>query len=997
MAEPNRMLVNYVPGAECRVAVVRNGRLDELHAERADSASHVGNIYVGKVMNVEAGIQAAFVDFGLEENGFLHVTDVHPRYFPGEDDDATERVGLKTPRRERPPIQACLKRGQEVIVQVLKEGIGTKGPTLTSYLSVPGRFIVMMPQMDKVGVSRKVEDEEQRREMRAILDTLDLPEGFGFILRTAGMDQTKTELKRDLAYLQRLWKDMQRRLAGGTKPRLLYAESDLLVRALRDVLAPDIKEVIVDDPSATRRAAHFLKIVAPRTGPTLLRYADPCPIFHRFTIEDQIRAMNSREAPLPSGGSLVIDEAEALVAIDVNSGKMRDNRDAETTAFKTNMEAADEIARQLRLRDLGGVVINDFIDMRSRKNQKDLYDRFNANLKTDRAHTKTLPISQFGIIEMTRQRMRGSHRKVHFAECPHCQGTGRVQRPSSVLADALRELAWLVAFDKVRKVELVVAPRIAGELISVGRQRLSRVEATSGKRVDVRVVESAPLDRVTFYAYDDKGDIDIATLRTPKPPADMEIWAEPSGEPAEDSWAADPREEAAHLAKLEADSERQAMEQFERPEDSLALAEGDIEPSDDWGELGLSLSKRRRGRRGGGGGRESEPRAQQPPAQRAAQAPAGEPGQEGNGKRKRRRRRRGRGGAGGDGQVAPGHAGANGANGPGRGDSWDVEPRPAGAARAPAPQRAPAPSRAPAQRAGAPAQPGRGDSWDIEPASPSARADSWDLAPPGVPASPPAPRGQRAAPSGAPAQNGWRDEHGEGAPQGEGEGGGRKRRRRRRGRGRGGDAQPGHVEGASSAPTASNGAASSTAPSRTDSWDVEPAAPAKPRVPAQPVAAQPARAAQPPRAAAAPQPRAAQPPRAAQAPRAAQPARSAPAAPSRADSWDVEPPARAAAAAPTPQPQPNREPQPKREPAPPPVVVRSPSRGDSWDVAPVGVAASALAADAPGSDDAEDSGDSGGAVKKKRRRRGGRGRGKGPKGASGASGDGAGADAGGGE
>lgn len=932
----NKMLVNYVPGVECRVAVVRNGRLDELHAERADSVSHVGNIYVGKVMNVEAGIQAAFVDFGLEENGFLHVTDIHPRYFPGEDDSATERVGLKTPRRERPPIQACLKRGQEVIVQVLKEGIGTKGPTLTSYLSIPGRFIVMMPQMDKVGVSRKVEDEEQRREMRAILDTLDLPDGFGFILRTAGMDQTKTELKRDLAYLQRLWKDMQRKLEGGSKPRLLYAESDLLVRALRDVLGPDIKEVVVDDPGAVRRAAHFLKIVAPRTGPRLMHYADGCPIFHRFGIEDQIRAMNSREAPLPSGGSIVIDEAEALVAIDVNSGKMRDNRDAETTAFKTNMEAADEISRQLRLRDLGGVVINDFIDMRSRKNQKDLYDRFNNNLKTDRAHTKTLPISNFGIIEMTRQRMRGSHSKVHFAECPHCQGTGRVQRPSSVLADALRELAWLVFFDKVRKVEMVLAPRIAGELISQGRQRLSRIEAASGKRVDVRVVEAAPLDRVTFYAYDEKGDIDISTLRTPKPPEQMEIWAEPSAEP-EEAWAADPREEAAHLSRLEAESERHAMEQFERHDDTLALAEGDIEPTEDWGELGLALAKRGRGRRGRGGrAADARPALPAAPASRSPQPAApGEPGANGageGGKRRRRRRRRGRGGAEGQAPGAPG-APMRAGQAPAPGDSWDMEPVSAAAPQARAP-RGPAPA----------APPNRADSWDVAPAAPSARADSWDLE--SVPAA-----GTPRPSAGAGPTNG-----GPGAPESEraqGEGG-KKRRRRRRGRGRGrAEGQPALNE--DGAPVNGAPAHAGAGPARADSWDeAPPARPAPASAPPRPVPA-PVRQAQP----------------------------SAPAPISRADSWDLEPPA--APARPAAPAAPARA--PAARPAPPPPRVEqpeaprpAPSRGDSWDVAPIVVkpapldakpARAAVAADAESDAPAE-----GAVVKKKRGRRGGRGRSK---------------------
>src|SRR6185295_3106748 len=222
-----QMLINYVPGEECRVAVVEDGKLEEFHAERASNISRVGNIYVGRVTNVEPAIQAAFIDFGIEHHGFLHVSDIHPRYFPGEDEGTPERVGRKTPRRERPPIQKCFRRGDEIVVQVLKEGVGTKGPTLTSYLSIPGRFLVMMPQMDKVGVSRKVEDEETRRQMREILDQLELPEGFGFIVRTAGLDRNKTELKRDLAYLQRLWKDMEKRWNTGKGPRLLSTESDL--------------------------------------------------------------------------------------------------------------------------------------------------------------------------------------------------------------------------------------------------------------------------------------------------------------------------------------------------------------------------------------------------------------------------------------------------------------------------------------------------------------------------------------------------------------------------------------------------------------------------------------------------------------------------------------------------------------------------------------------------------------------------------------------------
>jgi ribonuclease E len=587
------MLVNYVPGEECRIALLHDGKLEELHAERFDNASHVGNIYLGKVQNVEAGIQAAFVDFGLGENGFLHVSDLHPRYFPGADDDEAERVGKKTPRRERPPIQACLKRGQEVIVQVLKEGIGTKGPTLTSYLSIPGRYLVMMPHMDNVGVSRRIEDEETRRAMRDTLDQLDLPEGFGFILRTAGFGRNKTELKRDLAYLQRLWKDMDTRLRRGGKPRLLYAESDILLRCLRDVLTSDVNEIIIDDESALRRAARFLKIVSPRSATKLFHYNTPGPIFHAYNVEDQIKSMHLREVPLPSGGSIVIDEAEALVAIDVNSGKMRDNKDAETTALKTDLEAADEICRQLKLRELGGVVIIDFIDLRKPQHRKQLEQRVNDNLKRDRANTKALRISEFGIVEMTRQRMRGSHRKTHFTGCPTCAGRGFVQRPGSVTAEALREVASLLAHDRIIRVELVVSPRVAGELLSSGRHRLNRLERVTGKQVQVRVSSNIGLDELQFFAYDAMGDVEIDKLPSLRPPQHLEPFVF-EGKGAED-WMMDPAEEAAELARLESEAELHALEEMRQKE--MAAAEGPIAGIDDIQDDGAQPGKKKRRRR----------------------------------------------------------------------------------------------------------------------------------------------------------------------------------------------------------------------------------------------------------------------------------------------------------------------------------------------------------------------------------------------------------------
>jgi ribonuclease E len=678
-----QMVINYVPGEECRVAVVEDGNLEELYNERFSAASRVGNIYVGRVNNVERSIQAAFVDFGVEDNGFLHISDLHPQYFPGEDDETTERVGHKTPRRERPPIEHCLRKGDEVIVQVLKEGVGTKGPTLTSYLSIPGRFLVMMPQMDKVGVSRKVEDEEARRSMREILDQLELPEGFGFILRTAGMDRSKVELKRDLAYLQRLWKDMEKRRKGGNRPRLMYSESDLLVRCLRDVMTSDMDEVIIDNEQALMRAERYMKIVAPRTKTKLMHYPGKTPVFHAYGIERQIALIHAREVPLPSGGRLVIDQTEALVAIDVNSGKSRDARDSEDNAYKTNVEAVDEICRQLRLRDLGGIIVNDLIDMRASSHRKDIENRFKERLKRDRAKSTVAAISPFGILEMTRQRMRGSHEQLHFSDCPICRGRGLVQKPDSVAADALRDLATLLDYERVGKVELVVSPRVAGELLSNKRLLLGRIERESAKHVDVRVSEDIPPDRVSFYAYDPSGaDIDIDKLPAPKRPADLKMWEFDSiAEPADD-WSADPQNEHARAVAAEAEAER-ARElagashephpiEIDEPGDAQTMPE----PAGTSTEPDATRRRRRRRRGRGRGGDAPEARGadarrestSRPPVQAAPlnpivgspepvsspeeTTPDGAADGEG-GVRRRRRRRRGR-GRGGDRQGIPG-------------------------------------------------------------------------------------------------------------------------------------------------------------------------------------------------------------------------------------------------------------------------------------------------------------------------------------------------------
>ena len=510
------MLVDDQSGEECRIAILEDGSLEELYIERTATATSVGNIYKGRVTNVESAIQAAFVDYGHGQNGFLHVSDLHPRYFPGG--DKTEKVGRKTPRRERPPIQDALKKGQEILVQVLKQGVGTKGPTLTSYLSIPGRLLVMMPGMDRVGVSRKVEDDEQRREMRRILDDLNLPEGFGFILRTAGFERGKTELKRDAAYLQRLWKQMEKRMNSVGAPAELYTEGNLLVRTIRDMVDPSIGAIITNSPESFDTTSSFLSVVAPRSAPPVYYYDQEIQLFEQYGVEKQVDRIHSREVSLKSGGALVIDQTEALVAIDVNSGRSRSATDSETNAYNTNCEAVDEIARQLRLRDQGGLVICDLIDMRQERHRKDIENRLAENLRRDRARTTFLPISEFGIVEMTRQRMRPSMRSMHFTNCNACKGIGELRSADSIAADTIRNAASLLGHERVRRVEIVCSPRTASSLLSSHRRRLERLEHR-GKRIDVRISETIGVDSFDLYAYDERNsDLDTSRFARPKPP-----------------------------------------------------------------------------------------------------------------------------------------------------------------------------------------------------------------------------------------------------------------------------------------------------------------------------------------------------------------------------------------------------------------------------------------------------------------------------------------------
>lgn len=596
------MLVNEVPGHECRIAILDDRRLDEYFVERASSATVVGNIYKARVTNIEAAIQAAFVDFGLGESGFLHVSDLHPQYFPGS--DIVEQVGKKIPRRQRPPIQESLKKGQEILIQVLKQGIGSKGPTITSYLSIPGRLIVMMPEMDRVGISRKVADDEQRREMRNILESLDLPDKFGFIVRTAGFDASKTELKRDVAYLKRLWQQMDRRNKSTGAPCLLYAESDLLIRTIRDVVDTSVKTIVIDDPEAFERASAFLKVSSPRSAPEVRFFDRSMPIFSAFDVERQIEELHGRTVPLKSGGALVIEQTEALVAIDVNSGRSRSARDSETNAFETNKEAVDEICRQLRLRDLGGVIINDLIDMRMQRNRSEIETRIMHNLKRDRAKSTVLPISEFGIVEMTRQRMRPNTWRANYEECPSCSGSGELPRADAVASDALRRVAVLLEHVKTKKVEMVCSNRVASLLTETRKVELTRLEQRSGKSIAIRVSEKITDDRLDVYAYDESGsDLDISRIPRFMPPDIEELPAEVPDDFKEGRGGSRKKRRRRRGKTAPADATAIALsggfditQEEEEEEDSPSSEKNESAESE-----GTTTKKKRRRRRGGRG------------------------------------------------------------------------------------------------------------------------------------------------------------------------------------------------------------------------------------------------------------------------------------------------------------------------------------------------------------------------------------------------------------
>ncbi len=467
------------------MAVIEDGKLEEFNIERTTEERLVGSIFKGKVRNLEDGLKAAFVDIGFEKNAFLHYWDIVPNQF----DSGVEIVERPAGRDRRPARPKITQRdiprlyppGSEIIVQVTKGPIGTKGPRVTTNLVLPGRYLVLLPNSDQSGISRKIENQEERKRLKKILRELPIPDGMGVIMRTAGEGQQKRYFVRDLALLLEEWNGIEDRIKSQPMATCVFQEPDLIERTVRDFLTEDVERIVVDNQKAHDRMRDMmLKIKAKYAAKKIKFYTDAQPIFDRFNITKQLESTFSRQVHLKSGGYIVIDETEALVAIDVNTGRHKGNRDQESTILKVNQEAAEEICRQLRLRNMGGLIVLDFIDMKSRRDQQSVYQRMKEGLRRDKAKTHILPISQLGLMEMTRQRHTESVRSAVYDDCPYCKGRGKVKSVVTMSVEIQRKLQEILKKrdrdESDFQLRIVVHPTVLDRLRTEDEKHLIEME-----------------------------------------------------------------------------------------------------------------------------------------------------------------------------------------------------------------------------------------------------------------------------------------------------------------------------------------------------------------------------------------------------------------------------------------------------------------------------------------------------------------------------------------
>ncbi len=474
------IIVNAAP-YETRVALVENNQLMELHTERHYDRGIVGNIYKGRVVRVLPGMQAAFVDIGLDRAAFLYVTDVR------EDFDELQMEDVNGfPNKEEVPIQDRLREGQEILAQVSKEPIGLKGAQVSSHISLPGRYLVLLPAaMNRIGISRRIESEKKRQKLRKMLEKLSAGINGGFIIRTASENRTEKELKMDLDYLLSIWNEIQSRRQKSPVPSLVHKEQSLVIRAVRDLFTSDIDRFIIDSDEVYEEVQEFLERFLPQLKPALQLYEYEEPIFEHFGIEMEINKALDRKVWLKSGGYIVIDQTEALTAIDVNTGRYVGGRNFDDTILKTNMEAVREVVYQLRLRNIGGLIIIDFIDMERKDDREKVFNALEKALNADKTKSTILKISELGLVEMTRKRVRENLTRTLCEPCPYCEGRGFIKSKLSICYEIFRELEKEVFDHRGKELILYLHPDIAEILYDTEREHLEGIEESRNVKIVV--------------------------------------------------------------------------------------------------------------------------------------------------------------------------------------------------------------------------------------------------------------------------------------------------------------------------------------------------------------------------------------------------------------------------------------------------------------------------------------------------------------------------------
>jgi ribonuclease E len=660
-----RMLIDATHPEETRVVVVNGTRLEEFDVETSTKKQIKGNIYLAKVVRVEPSLQAAFVEYGGNRHGFLAFGEIHPDYYQipvadrekllaeqraeaqesnhdGEGEESLDTLsgedGVEEAERKRRQrltrqykIQEVIKRRQIMLIQVVKEERGGKGAALTTYLSLAGRYCVLMPNSPRGGgVSRKITNMADRKRLKKIMADLDIPEGMAVIVRTAGSERSKAELKRDYEYLLRTWDSIRELTLKSTAPALIYEEANLIKRSIRDLYARDIDEVLVDGDDGYRMAKDFMRMLTPSHAKKVQPYKDPAmPLFQRFQVESQLDAMHSPIAQLRSGGYIVINPTEALVSIDVNSGRATRERHIEETAYKTNLEAADEIARQLRLRDLAGLIVIDFIDMEERRNNQNVERRLKDALRGDRARIQIGRISPFGLLEMSRQRLRPSLMETSFLPCPQCGGQGHVRSVESTAVYILRAIEEEGMKRRSAEITIFVPVPVALYILNQKRHALGEIEARHNFHVLVAGDDSliSPQYRIERTKDKPKEDETVARPVSSETHASIVIEDEPEEEVEEEETEEEEAEGSEERSASEGESQEKRNRRRRRRRGRRPERDGEGRPGE-----GAALQSAEGGEEGEGQS-ESEEGAEAP-------AQASEPGEDGS-KRKRRRGRRG--------------------------------------------------------------------------------------------------------------------------------------------------------------------------------------------------------------------------------------------------------------------------------------------------------------------------------------------------------------------